>query len=128
MNSVIRSAAFATAMTGLMTGWSTTVMAGGVTLGDDEIQNLPSYFGFAKDTHGAFLGEVKVTVKLKNISVVAHTDVLGAYKILVISTEPDGVDLSCSKDGYRQTGTFRRTPPGVDARTPVEIECTLERQ
>jgi hypothetical protein len=128
MNAFMRSADFAMVMIGQTTGWSTMAIAGGATLGNDEIQNLPSYFGFAKDANGTFLGEVRVAIKLKNISVVGRTDVLGAYKIPVIGTEADSGDLTCSKDGYRQTGAVRRTPPGVDAKTPVEIDCTLERQ
>jgi hypothetical protein len=41
------------------------VLAGGASLGEDEQQNLPSYFGFARDTHGTFLNGVKVTLKLR---------------------------------------------------------------
>jgi hypothetical protein len=104
------------------------VLAGGSSLGDDEQQNLPSYFGFAKDTHGTFLNGVKVTLKLPHVSFVARTDVLGAYKIPVSHTEPGDVDLSCEKDGYKQIGVLRRTPPGVDEKTSVEIDCTLERR
>jgi hypothetical protein len=104
------------------------VFAGGATLGEDEQQNLPSYFGFARDGRGTFLFGVKVTLKLPHVSFVTRTDPLGAYKIPVSHTEPGDVDLSCDKDGYRQTGLVRRTPPGVDEKTPVEIDCTLERQ
>lgn len=70
---------------------------------------------------------MKVTLKLPHVSFVARTDPLGAYKIPVSHTEPGDV-LSCDKEGYRQTGLVRRTPPGVDEKTPVEIDCTLERQ
>lgn len=110
--------------------WASPVMvlAGGASLGEDEQQNLPSYFGFAKDTHGTFLGGVKVALKLPHVSFVVRTDILGAYKIPVSHTEPGNVDLSCEKDGYKQIGLLRRTPPGVDEKTSVEIDCTLERQ
>jgi hypothetical protein len=104
------------------------VLAGGSSLGDDEQQNLPSYFGFAKDTHGTFLNGVKVTLKLPHVSFVVVTDVLGAYKIPVSHTEPGDVNLSCDKDGYKQLSVLRRTPPGVDEKTSVEIDCTLERR
>lgn len=119
--------AFGTAMVALTVGLPSKVTAGGAMLGEDEQQNVPSYFGFAKDTHGTFLNGVKVTVKLKNISLVARTDPLGAYKIPITATEPDA-NLSCDKEGYRQASTLRRTPPQVDAKTPVEIDCTLERE
>jgi hypothetical protein len=104
------------------------VLAGGSSLGDDEQQNLPAYFGFAKDTHGTFLNGVKVTLKLPHVSFVVVTDVLGAYKIPVSHTEPGDVNLSCDKDGYKQLSVLRRTPPGVDEQTSVEIDCTLERR
>jgi hypothetical protein len=102
--------------------------AGGTTLGEDEQQDLPSYFGFARDPRGTFLFGVQVTLKLPHVSLATRTDPLGAYKIPVTHTEPGDVDLSCKKDGYRQVGLVRRTPPGVDEKTPVEIDCTLERQ
>jgi hypothetical protein len=103
-------------------------IAGGTSLGEDEQQDLPSYFGFARDTRGTFLFGVQVTLKLPHVSLATRTDPLGAYKIPVTHTEPGDVDLSCKKDGYRQVGLVRRTPPGVDEKTPVEIDCTLERQ
>jgi hypothetical protein len=103
-------------------------IAGGTSLGEDEQQDLPSYFGFARDPRGTFLFGVQVTLKLPHVSFVARTDPLGAYKIPVSHTEPGDVDLSCSKEGYRQVGLLRRTPPGVDEKTSVEIDCTLERQ
>ena len=102
--------------------------AGATALGEDEQQNLPSYFGFARDTRGTFLFGVQVTLKLPHVSFAVRTDPLGAYKIPVSHTEPGDVDLSCNKDGYRQVNLVRRTPPGVDEKTSVEIDCTLERQ
>jgi hypothetical protein len=125
VNSLTRSVACAIAMTGLMAGWPAAAIAGGATLGDDEIQNLPSYFGFAKDDKGSVLADVRVSIKLKGIAVVAHTDALGSYKIPVIATDPDVTEIACTKDGFHQTGSVRRTPPGGDAKTPVEIACTL---
>jgi len=119
--------AFGTATVALTVGLPAKVTAGGAMLGDDEQQNVPSYFGFAKDTHGTFLNGVKVTLKLKNISLVARTDPLGEYKIPITATEPDA-DLSCDKEGYHQANTLRRTPRAADAKTPVEIDCTLEHE
>jgi hypothetical protein len=113
----------------LATTMPMNAIAGGASFDEDEQQNnLPSYFGFARDTHGTFLSGVKVTLKFPHASIVARTDPLGAYKIPVSHTEPGDVDLSCDQDGYRQTGLVRRTPPGVDEKTSVEIDCTLERQ
>jgi len=128
VNSLMRSVACAIAIAGLAAGWPSTAIAGGATLGDDEIQNLPSYFGFAKDDKGTALADVRISIKLKGIAVVAHTDALGAYKIPVIATDPDVTEIACTKDGYHQSGSIRRTPPGGDAKTPVEIDCALAPQ
>jgi hypothetical protein len=128
MNVLSRLLAHAAVCTALSATIPVNAIAGGTTLGEDEQQDLPSYFGFARDPRGTFLFGVQVTLKLPHVSFVARTDPLGAYKIPVSHTEPGDVDLSCSKDGYRQVGLLRRTPPGVDEKTSVEIDCTLERQ
>jgi len=128
MNVLSRSFARAVSCIALSVTIPVSAIAGGATLGEDEQQDLPSYFGFARDPKGTFLFGVQVTLKLPHVSFVARTDPLGAYKIPVSHTEPGDVDLSCHKDGYRQVGLLRRTPPGVDEKTSVEIDCTLERQ
>jgi hypothetical protein len=128
MNVVSRLLAYTIACIALSATIPADAIAGGTSLGDDEQQDLPSYFGFARDPRGTFLFGVQVTLKLPHVSLVARTDPLGAYKIPVSHTEPGDVNLSCSKDGYRQVGLLRRTPPGVDEKTSVEIDCTLERQ
>jgi hypothetical protein len=128
MNRSLRLVASAVVSVAVAMALPMMAVAGGTSLGEDEQQNLPSYFGFAKDAHGTFLGGVRVTLKLPHVSFVARTDVLGAYKIPVSHTEPGDVNLACDKEGYRQTALLRRTPPGVDEKTPVEIDCTLERE
>jgi hypothetical protein len=128
MSVLSRSLARALSCVALLATIPMDANAGGTALGEDEQQDLPSYFGFARDPRGTFLFGVQVTLKLPHVSFVARTDPLGAYKIPVSHTEPGDVDLSCSKEGYRQVGLLRRTPPGVDEKTSVEIDCTLERQ
>lgn len=128
MNVSARWLAYAGVCIALATTIPVNAIAGGTSLGEDEQQDLPSYFGFARDTRGTFIFGVQVTLKLPHVSLATRTDPLGAYKIPVTHTEPGDVDLSCKKDGYRQVGLVRRTPPGVDEKTPVEIDCTLERQ
>ena len=128
MNAVSRLLARALYCVALLATIPVDANAGGTALGEDEQQNLPSYFGFARDTRGTFLFGVQVTLKLPHVSFAVRTDPLGAYKIPVSHTEPGDVDLSCNKDGYRQVNLVRRTPPGVDEKTSVEIDCTLERQ
>ena len=128
MNFSARLLAYAGVYIALATTIPVNAVAGGTSLGEDEQQDLPSYFGFARDTRGTFIFGVQVTLKLPHVSLATRTDPLGAYKIPVTHTEPGDVELSCKKDGYRQVGLVRRTPPGVDEKTPVEIDCTLERQ
>jgi len=128
MNVLSKSLAHALFCVALSATIPMDAIAGGTSLGEDEQQDLPSYFGFARDTRGTFLFGVQVTLKLPHVSFVARTDPLGAYKIPVSHTEPGDVDLSCNKDGYRLVNLVRRTPPGVDEKTSVEIDCTLERQ
>jgi hypothetical protein len=128
MNALSRLLARALYCVALLATIPVDANAGGTALGEDEQQNLPSYFGFARDTRGTFLFGVQVTLKLPHVSFAVRTDPLGAYKIPVSHTEPGDVDLSCNKDGYRLVNLVRRTPPGVDEKTSVEIDCTLERQ
>jgi hypothetical protein len=125
LSKLLANAVFGTALSATL---PVNANAGGTSLGEDEQQDLPSYFGFARDVRGTFLFGVQVTLKLPHVSFSVRTDPLGAYKIPVSHTEPGEVDLSCKKDGYRQVGLLRRTPLGVDEKTSVEIDCTLERQ
>jgi len=66
----------------------------------------------------------RVNVKLKNMSFVTTTDVIGNYR-LSTTIDPDQSEVSCSKEGYRQSGTMRRSAPG-GPKGPVEIDCTLQ--
>jgi hypothetical protein len=63
-----------------------SAIAGGSSLGADEQQDFPSYFGFAQDSHGTFLNGVKVTLNFPHAAIVVRTDPLGAYKIPVNHT------------------------------------------
>jgi hypothetical protein len=97
---------------------------------DDHQDNVPSYFGFVKDASGKIVADAKVTAEIKGRgSVVTRSDKVGTYKLPGFGKEidPKNVLISCSKDGYRQIRTFRRTQPGKAAVAVVETECTLER-
>lgn len=93
--------------------------------------NGPTYFGFVKDTSGRAIGDAKVTADIKGRgTVVTRTTAAGSYKLPGFGKEitPDKVVISCSKDGYQQTRSFRRTP--VSSKQPliaVETECTMQR-
>jgi hypothetical protein len=119
----------ALAVLGLIWGAPPPAIAGGALLDDDDHHDQAYYFGFIKDTNGDIVPDAKVTAKIKNISIIAHSNILGAYKIPTFNADlkPEEFALSCSKDGYRQVGVFRRTPGG-DGKDPVEVDCTLQRE
>jgi hypothetical protein len=119
----------ALALLGLICGAPSAATAGGVALDEDDHDHA-YYFGFVKDMDGSAVPGAKVAAKLKNISIITHSDVLGAYKIPVFNADlkPEDVGLSCSKDGYRQADVIRRSAPGGDGKEPVEIDCTLQHE
>jgi hypothetical protein len=94
----------------------------------------PNYYGFVKDTSGRVIPDAKVTADIKGLikgraSVIARTNATGAYRIPGFGKDvsPDNVTISCSKDGYKQTRTFVRTPLTKKPLTAIEIECTMQR-
>jgi len=112
---------------------STALWAGGSGFGDDDDTSEdegPSYFGFVRDASGATLPDAKVTVAVKERGgVVTRTDALGAYKVPGFGKEidPKDVDISCEKEGFKQTRTLRRGLPPPDSKIPIETECTMQR-
>jgi len=112
---------------------ATVVWAGGAGFGDDDDASEdegPSYFGFVKDANGATLPDAKVTVGVKDRGgVVTRTDALGAYKVPGFGKDvsPNDVQVTCEKQGYKQTRVLRRPLPPPDSKIPVETECTLQR-
>ncbi len=128
-----RRASVMSTMVGLTCILATAVWAGGSGFGDDDDPSEdegPAYFGFVKDTNGGTLPDAKVTVAVKDRGgVVTRTDALGAYKVPGFGKEidPNDVQVSCEKEGYRQTRTLRRALPPPDSKIPVETECTMRR-
>jgi hypothetical protein len=113
-------------MLALMWILATAVRAGG--LGGDHQHDKPSYFGFVKDANGKIIAEARVKADLKGrAAMVTRTNALGMYKIPELTKDigPNDVTISCSKEGYRQIRTFRRTPQ--NAKPPIQVECTLQR-
>ena len=101
-----------------------TAFAGG--LGDDHGDGTETiFFGVVLDTRGAPIAGAHIGLKFNNMSLVATTDAIGGYR-MAVTTDPDQSEISCRKDGYKQTGINRRTPPGTE-KGPVEIDCTLQR-
>ena len=134
MNSLGRRLSLTSVIVGATCILSTALWAGGAGFGDDDDQSEdegPAYFGFAKDTSGRTLPDTKVTVGVKDRGgVVTRTDALGAYKVPGFGKEidPKDVEITCDKQGYKQTRILRRTrPPNAEVKIPVETECTMQR-
>ena len=112
---------------------STALWAGGSGFGDDDDPGEdegPSYFGFVKDAGGGTLPDTKVTVAVKDRGgVVTRTDALGAYKVPGFGKEisPNDVEITCEKQGYKQTRVLRRNLPPPDSKIPVETDCHMQR-
>ena len=112
---------------------SVSAWAGGSGFDDDDDNSAeegPSYFGFVRDSGGATIPDAKVTVSLKNrVDLVTRTDALGTYKApgFGAQNDPNDVEISCAKAGYKQVRVVRRSAPNTDPKIPVEIECTLQR-
>jgi hypothetical protein len=94
---------------------------------DDEEVGSP-FFGFAKESGGRFVADATITATIKsmNSSVAVHTDVQGHYRIpgFSKSIDPKQVEITCSKDGYKQVSTLKR-PPAGGPNAPIEVDCTL---
>ena len=112
-----------------MTVLSIAAWAGGA-IGDDDSNDEegPAYFGFVRDTNGATVPNAKVTVAVKNYTIVTRTDLLGTYKVpgFAKDIDPKDVQISCDKPGYKQLRVVRRSSPSTDPKIPIETECTLQ--
>ena len=104
--------------------------AGGVNFGEDSDSNDgPSYFGFVRDAGGSPVSGARVTAAPQaGGSLVTRSNSMGIYKIPGFAKEidPKTVDITCAKDGYAQSNVLRRGQN--DAKDPVEIDCTLQKQ
>jgi hypothetical protein len=104
--------------------------AGGVNFGEDSDSNDgPSYFGFVRDTGGSPVSGARVTAAPQaGGSLVTRSNSMGIYKIpgFAKDIDPKTVGISCAKDGYAQSNVVRRGQ--ADAKDPVEIDCTLQKQ
>ncbi len=113
---------------GLGIAASRTAHAGGTAADELDENDGPVYFGFVRDGRGLGIGNARVSLAANNVSLVTQTNVLGAFKLAVAGVDPNAAELSCSKDGYRQVETLRRSPPSKDPKASVEIDCTLQRE
>ncbi|MFZ0610558.1 MAG: hypothetical protein WAM75_23075 [Xanthobacteraceae bacterium] len=107
--------------------------AGGVSLTDEDISggvDGPPFFGFVRQVDGPGIDDAKVTAELKGGALVTATDVLGLYKIPGFgqNVNPDDVNISCAKTGYKQANVVRRPHAPGDMTDPIEIDCYLQKQ
>ena len=88
----------------------------------------PAYFGFVRDTRGSPVANAVVLLRPKSGNPVSiKTDVLGVYRSHINkNVQPDDVQVSCEKPGYKQAKVVRRTPPG-SKNMYIQTECTLQR-
>jgi hypothetical protein len=104
--------------------------AGGVNFGEDSASNDgPSYFGFVRDADGSPVAGARViAAPAAGGSLVTRSNSMGIYKIPGFAKEidPKTVGISCAKDGYAQSNVMRRGQ--ADAKDPVEVDCTLQKQ
>jgi hypothetical protein len=107
--------------------------AGGASLFNEDIgsgADGPSFFGFVRSVDGPGVDDAKVTAELKGGALVTATDILGLYKIPGFGqgVNPDDVNISCAKNGYKQANIVRRPHPAGDNKDPVEVDCYLQKQ
>jgi hypothetical protein len=88
----------------------------------------PAYFGFVRDARGSPVTDAQVVLQPKNGKPVSlKSNVLGLYRGHISKdVQPDDVQVSCVKTGYKQIKVNRRTPPGGTAMF-IETECTMQR-
>ena len=82
------------------------------------------------DSTGALIPDAKVTAEIKGRgSVITRSNATGAYKLPGFGKEisPNNVIISCSKDGYKQTRSFTRTPLNKKPLAAIEIQCSMQR-
>jgi hypothetical protein len=104
--------------------------AGGMP--DEEAdQQLPSraIVGFVKDADGNVVPEARVVASFKagNTDLITRSDATGHFRIPGFSktATADGIEVSCSKEGYKQTGSLKRRSIAESDTAPIEVDCVL---
>lgn len=107
--------------------------AGGGGFGSDEDDAKdagPPFFGVVKDKDGNALADAKITATIvkSNSTLVLRADSQGHFFVRGFdkSIDPNDVQISCSKDGYRNANGAKLGPGGSSA--PIEVLCVLEHE
>ena len=117
------------ALTFTMTGSNSAWAGGEAGLDDHPEDDGPYYFGFVKDSSRKAIRDAKVTAEMKGRpSIVARTNAAGFYRIPGFGKDiaPNNVNVSCAKEGYKQTKVFVKTSAAKKPVTAIEIECTMQ--
>ena len=115
---------------GVMTA-ATYARAGGDDLFGDTLGHPPQFVGIARDikTFKPIPG-VRVIANLKatRAGMVTYSDDEGRFRIegFVEGFDPNGVEISCAKPGYKAVNVIRRKI-SRDPAAPIEVECLNER-
>jgi hypothetical protein len=122
------------AAVGIMVALSTALLAGGSGFDDDHEHDAEQeslvFFGFVKDTRGSIVADAKVTVGIKAVGeVVTRSNILGAYRVSGFRNDIDQktIEVLCEKQGYKYLRSFRRSAESASAKTPIEMECVMQR-
>ncbi|MFM2130080.1 MAG: hypothetical protein RL477_1626 [Pseudomonadota bacterium] len=91
----------------------------------------PHYFGEARDVAGLKpLEDVRIGVRAKGalLPMFVETDHDGRFRLqgFARSIDPDTVQFTCGKEGYKVIALERRRI-GKSPDAPTEVECLLER-
>ena len=115
-------------------GLASAARAGGGsfdTMDDDDQEAGPPYIGNVKDRSGNSIPDAKVTISVKafNSSLILRTDDQGHFNVKGFdkSVDPEGVDFSCSADGYKFFARSKN-PTGDGPRSPIDVTCLVEKQ
>jgi hypothetical protein len=85
------------------------------------------YFGSARDSNGALLRGVIVSIDSDRDSYVLVTDEVGRFKVILpLGTVPEATTVKCSKAGYY----FVRVTKRVEikpSRLSVQVDCLLRK-
>jgi hypothetical protein len=85
------------------------------------------YFGSAKDSNGALLKGVLVSIESGRDSYVLITDELGRFKVtLPLGTVPESTAVRCSKAGYDLVRVSKRVEI-KPSRFSVQVDCLLHK-
>lgn len=126
---ILLALVFAFTFTFTVTAANRAWAGGEAGLDDHSHDDGPYYFGFVKDNSRKAIRDAKVTAEMKGRpSIVARTNAAGFYRIPGFGKDiaPNNVNVSCAKDGYKQTKVLVKTAAAKKPVTAIEIECTMQ--